>query len=257
MSGRERTGRVSLVGAGPGDPELLTFASYRALVEADLVVADRLIPPAILALVEGELRIAPKQPGCADEAQEEIERWVIEAARSGLDVVRLKAGDPAIFGRTGEELALFARAGLKVRVIPGISSVTAASASALIPLTLRGVADRFTVITGHGAAGRSTELPRFDPDLTLVLLMAVSRAGEIARGLAARGWPRTTPVAIIERASQPDERVTRTRLGSLGTTVAREAIRSPAVILAGAVAGFSVASTRLPPRNASTLLGVA
>ncbi|MCC7383066.1 MAG: uroporphyrinogen-III C-methyltransferase [Deltaproteobacteria bacterium] len=257
MSGRGRTGRVSLVGAGPGDPELLTFAAHRALVEADLVVADRLIPPAILALVSGDLYVAPKQPGCADEAQEEIERRVIDAARSGLDVVRLKAGDPAIFGRTGEELAVFARAGLTTRVIPGISSVTAASAAAQIPLTLRGVADRVTVITGHGAAGRHAALPRFDPDVTLVLLMAVARAGEIATGLVTRGWPRTTPVAIIERASQPDERVTRTPLGSLGTAVVREQVRSPAVIVVGAVAAFSVASTAILPRSPRVLSGVA
>ena len=235
---------ILLVGAGPGDPELLTLAAVEALESADVVIADRLVPPAILARVKGQLKIARKHPGQCGAAQIELEEWVLQAARAGQRVVRLKAGDPTIFGRAGEELRRFAEAGFEVRVIPGISSVVAASAASSVPLTLRHVADRFRVITGQGADGAWPDTPDFCERETLVVLMAVGRAGELAERLRQRAWPAHTPVVVVERATRPDERVTRTRLDQLAAHVQSERVRAPAVLLIGEVAGLSLQRPR-------------
>lgn len=234
------TGRVRLVGAGPGAPGLLTVAAKEALETADLVIADQLIAPEVLELVKGELRVAKKTPGRARAAQRELEAWAIEGAQAGLDVVRLKQGDPFIYGRSAEELEAFAAAGIQSEVIAGVSSVTAAPLAAGIPLTHRELADRFLVLTGQGAEGRWVDLPAYHEKTTLVLLMAVGRAEALAAQLLALGHPSEEPVAIVERATQPDQRTTLTALGSLGATIEARAIESPAVIVIGRVVGAAV-----------------
>jgi len=236
---RPRRGRISLVGAGPGDPELLTVRAFRTLRSADVVIADRLVPTPILELVQGELRIARKPRGRAEAGQRELEAWTLEAARYGKHVVRLKTGDPFVYGRATEEIDAFAEAGFDVEIVAGLSSVTAAPVAAGIPLTMRGVADRFTVVTGQGKDGRWVAPPDYRPDQTLVLLMAVSRASIIADQLMARAWPADTPVAIVERATHDDERVTTATLSTLGATIAAAHVRAPAVIVVGEVAAYA------------------
>lgn len=246
---RPRRGRISLVGAGPGDPDLLTVRAFRALRSADVVIADRLVPTPILDLVQGRLRIARKPRGRAQAGQRELEAWTLEAARAGHHVVRLKTGNPFVYGRATEELDAFSEAGFEVEVVPGLSSATAAPIAAGIPLTMRGVADRFTVLTGQGNEGRWVDPPDHRPDETLVWLMAVSRASIIADQLIARGWPASTPVAIVERASHPDERVTTATLLTLGATIVAAKVRAPAVIVIGEVAAYAPAA-RLEARPA-------
>ena len=242
-------GVVTLVGAGPGDPTLLTIAGRDALMHADLVVADRLIAPAILDLVQGELRIARKLPGRSASAQAELEGWVIEGALRGQSVVRLKQGDPFIFGRASEELESFEGAGLAVSIIPGISSALAGPLVAGIPLTERGIADRFRVMTGQGANGKSIEVPAFDPDESLVLLMAVGRAPMWVEGLLAAGHPVDEPVAIIASATQPQQRIVRTTVARLAATIEHDEIKPPAIIVIGAVCRER-ASAALPQAKA-------
>lgn len=227
---------ITLVGAGPGDPGLLTVAGAHALAEADLVVADRLIAPAILDLITGELRVARKIPGRADEAQRELEGWVLDGARAGQRVVRLKAGDPFIFGRGSEEVARFTAEGFGVQVVPGISSAFAGPLLGGIPPTARGVADRVQVITAQLQGGGWPALPVYDPTCTLVVLMGVGRGAEIAQRLMAQGHPGSTPVACVERASQPSQRTTAATLATLGEAIRDHGVKAPAVIVIGEVA---------------------
>jgi len=234
-SARPDQGEVVVVGAGPGDPGLLTVHAREALDQADVVIADRLIPHAILDLVQGELRVARKYPGRSGAAQSELQRWVMEAAFEGKNVVRLKSGDPFVFGRTSEEIQSYESMNLSVRILPGISSALAAPLQAGIPTTLRGIADRFTVLTGQGADGAHVRVPDFDPKSTLILLMAVGRAESMSQNMMNRGYPVDLPVAIIERASQPDERVLLTSLERLADTIRRENTCAPAVIVIGEV----------------------
>ncbi len=229
------TGHVWLVGAGPGNPDLLTDAARKAVRGADLVIADRLVPPVLRELATGEVRIARKLPGRAAAAQAEIEAWMVEAALAGKTVVRLKAGDPFVFGRGGEEIAVLEEYDIRWTVVPGVSSALAAPMAAGVPTTLRGVADRFTVLTGRGADGAETGLPDWDPKNTLIVLMGVGRAGLIASGLISRGFPANLGVAIVERATWASERVTKTTLSSLEQTIAAEGIQAPAVIVIGRV----------------------
>ncbi|MFN3200547.1 MAG: uroporphyrinogen-III C-methyltransferase [Bradymonadia bacterium] len=230
---------ISLVGAGPGDPGLLTVAGAEALAQADLVVADRLIAPEILDLVTGELRIARKLPGRADEAQRELEDWVLEGARAGRHVVRLKAGDPFVFGRGTEEIERFTAEGFGVRVVPGISSALAGPLLGGMPPTARGVADRVQVLTAQLKGGGWPEMPAYDAGCTQVILMGVGRAAEISRRLIAAGHPADRPVAFVERASQPGQRTTLTTLEQMGEAVQRHGIRAPAVIVIGDVVQFA------------------
>jgi uroporphyrin-III C-methyltransferase len=227
-------GAVTLVGAGPGDPDLLTVGAARALAAADLVLADRLIPEAILALATGEVVIAAKPRGLADEGQAELDRAAVEGARRGLRVVRLKIGDPGLFGRLGEELATYAAAGIPARALPGVSAALAAPVLAGVVPTLRGVADQVWIGTGHGAGDDAASLPAWRPGTTWVWLMAVHRLDALVSGLRERGFPDDLPCAIVERASRPDQVVTRARLGSLTDAARRAGCRPPAVVVMGA-----------------------
>eukprot|EP00730_Choanoeca_flexa_P000589 TRINITY_DN1025_c0_g1_i2.p1 TRINITY_DN1025_c0_g1~~TRINITY_DN1025_c0_g1_i2.p1 ORF type:complete len:331 (+),score=39.07 TRINITY_DN1025_c0_g1_i2:57-995(+) len=228
---------ITLIGAGLGDPNLLTVGALRALQSADVVVADRLITPAILKLCRGRVYVAKKLCGRANVAQEEIYDECINAAKQGLKVVRLKGGDPFVFGRGGEEVLRFRQHGFGVSIIPGISSSIAAPACGGIPLTVRGIADSFVVATAHGKNGSEARLPTYVPHRTVVLLMGVSRMAQMAAKLvdATHDFPATTPVGIVERASRPDQRVTKTTLADVTAVAKAKKIAAPAVIVIGEV----------------------
>ncbi|CAM9454450.1 unnamed protein product [Chrysoparadoxa australica] len=232
-------GTISLVGGGPGDPELLTIKAVRELENADLVIADRLIPKEILDLCEGELRVARKHPGCAEQAQQEIYEWAKEALREGKRVVRLKIGDPFVFGRGGEEVLEFRKFGVEPKVIPGISSVFSAPLLAGIPVTHRGIANQVVMGTGYGRDCARPEMHDFHPDKTAVFLMAIGRLKELASSnhhpLYA-SYPMDTPVGIIEKASTPLQRVICGRLNTI-FDIAQELkashVKAPSTIVVG------------------------
>lgn len=235
------SGSVVLVGAGPGDARLLTVAAVEAIATADVVVHDALVGDGVLALVPGtaERIDVGKRPG-SPVPQELIGALLVTLARDGRRVVRLKGGDPYLFGRGGEEALVLQQAGIAFAVIPGVSSALAAPALAGIPVTHRGAAAAVTVVTGHRAAEFAAidwqALARFGG--TIVVLMGVTGRGAIAEALCAGGLAADTPVAIVERAGHDGERVVRTVLAELGAT----AVSPPAVLVIGAVAGFDLRS---------------
>lgn len=229
-------GIIYLVGAGPGDPDLITVRGLRCLQRADVVVYDRLVNAALLdeAPPWAERIYAGKAPGHHALSQDEIHALLIDRARSGLTVVRLKGGDPFVFGRGGEEALACARAGIQCEVVPGITSAVGVPALAGVPVTHRGVSGSFAVVTGHrtdtedevdwgGLAGADT----------LVILMGVQRLPHIVSRLLLHGRPPDTPVAIIERGASPDERVVTGTLDSIVAQTAAAAIISPACIVVG------------------------
>jgi uroporphyrin-III C-methyltransferase/precorrin-2 dehydrogenase/sirohydrochlorin ferrochelatase len=200
-------GKVSLVGAGPGDPQLLTRAALARLRRADLVLFDALVSPETVALARRARRFSVgKRAGRPSMRQETIHALMIRAARRGQRVVRLKGGDPFVFGRGGEEALALRTAGVPFEVIPGVSASIAAPALAGIPVTHRGIASAFAVISGHAACAYEPVLDSVRPGtLTLVLLMAVGAQQEIAAALLARGWPPATPAAFVFGASRRGE----------------------------------------------------
>ncbi|HXY40951.1 MAG TPA: uroporphyrinogen-III C-methyltransferase, partial [Vicinamibacteria bacterium] len=210
------TGRVTLVGAGPGDPELLTLRAARALAEADLVLYDALVSPAVLELAPKAQRFCVgKRAGRPSTAQSTIDGLMIRAARRGKRVVRLKGGDPFVFGRGGEEALALLTAGVPFEVVPGITSATAAPALAGVPVTHRGLASAFVVVSGHRPDAWQPVLAGLQPgSATLVVLMGLGARSEIAGFLRARGWPATTPAAIVWSAGSPAQQ---RWLGTLAT----------------------------------------
>jgi len=234
---------VHLVGAGPGDPGLLTMRAAELLRTADVVVHDRLVSAAILELAApwAEMIDVGKRPAGPADAQTRIHDILIDRARRFDCVVRLKGGDPFVFGRGGEEALELRAAGVDVAEVPGITSAIAAPAAAGIPVTMRGVSSGFTVVTGH------TD-PAQDPTLdwgalaragtTLVILMGASRAALISASLIDGGMAPSTPVAVIHSATTADEHVQRSTLAELGDLD----VRNPATIVIGEVAGQSVLS---------------
>lgn len=238
-------GRLRLVGAGPGDPALLTQAAHDALREADLVLSDRLVSPAVLELAQGELRMARKIPGRADEAQAELDRWMVEALRAGRDVVRLKCGDPFLFGRGGEELETLERQGVQAEVIPGLTSALAAPASIGIPTTLRGVADRVLILSGHGAGDRHIQAPDFVEGQTYLFLMALSRIRELCAELRARGFPADLPAAVVANATWEGELSVKSELCELPRAVHEAGIHAPAIVILGRVVAHAVEPARI------------
>ena len=230
------SGMVYLVGAGPGDPQLITVKGLKCLQRADVVVYDRLVDPGLLEEAPGKARrvYAGKSPGRQALRQEEIDALIVRHARAGRVVVRLKGGDPFVFGRGGEEALACAAAGIACEVVPGVSSAVAAPASAGIPLTHRGVASGFAVVTGHCVGEDRVDwdaLARID---TLVVLMGAARLSEIAALLLRHGRPAEHPVAVIERGTLPDSQVW---TGTLGELAAGEmaGIGSPATLVVGEV----------------------
>lgn len=236
-------GVVWLVGAGPGDPELLTLKALRCLQDADLIVYDRLVDPRVLDLARRDADRLYVGKARAEHAvpQEDIARLLIEAARAGKRVVRLKGGDPFVFGRGGEELQALQAAGVEAHVVPGITAALGCAASVGAPLTHRDHADAVTFLT---AVGRDGGLPLqgralADPRQTLVIYMGLAAAGETARALLAAGRDPSTPALIVENGSRPQERRIACTLAELGETVGRAHLHGPALLIIGAVAGLA------------------
>ena len=230
---------VLLVGAGPGDPDLLTVAAVRALSEAEVVVHDRLVSPAILALARPTARLIDvgKHKG-GGVCQEQINALLVTHARLGRRVVRLKGGDPLLFGRGGEEALALAAAGIGCRIVPGVSSALAAPAAAGIPVTHRGIANACTIISGHVLADYPWPVLAQMPG-TLVVLMAATTAAEVAGALLGNGAPPEGPVAIVHAASTPNQVVHRTTLGHIAS--GRCPLASPSVLVIGDVAALDLA----------------
>ncbi|UAL11949.1 uroporphyrinogen-III C-methyltransferase [Caulobacter segnis] len=228
-------GAVWLVGAGPGDPDLLTFRAFNALRGADVVVHDGLVSDEILDLAPSRARRinVAKRKSRHTLPQDDINQLIVALALDGLNVVRLKGGDPFLFGRGGEELLACREAGVECRVVPGVTAALAASAGAGAPLTHRGSAQAVTFVTGHAAHG--------DPDLdwvalarpnqTVVVYMGVSTAGLIAERLTAAGRAGSTPALVVENASRADERRILTTLADLAQ--AAEGLTGPALLMVG------------------------
>ncbi|MBV2366532.1 uroporphyrinogen-III C-methyltransferase [Streptomonospora sp. NEAU-YY374] len=243
--GREHHRGVALVGGGPGDPGLITVRGRQLLAQADVVVVDRLAPASLLDRLPGDVEIvdAAKIPYGRSMTQEDINRVLVERARAGKFVVRLKGGDSFLFGRGGEEAAACAAAGVPVTVVPGITSALAAPAAAGIPVTHRGVAQDVHVVSGHVAPGD----PRSTVDWaalaagggTIVALMAVERLEAIAEALITHGRSPDTPVAAVQEATLPTQRTVRATLGTVGRAVRDSAIRPPAVIVIGEVVNLA------------------
>jgi len=243
-NGQPRPGPVFLVGAGPGDPDLLTVKAVKAIARADVIFHDRLVSDAILALADPATALVPvgKAKGHHSVPQEEIHARMIDAARSGLTVVRLKGGDPFIFGRGGEELEAVEAAGIDVHVIPGISSALGCAASAAIPLTHRDHAQSVTFVTGHARAGGVPDLDwagLASPRQTVVVFMGVGTAPAISARLIAAGRSADTPAAVIENGTRDNEVAARGTLGSLPDVIERAGITGPALLIIGEVASLA------------------
>ncbi|KAF8929475.1 hypothetical protein BGZ47_001025 [Haplosporangium gracile] len=251
----QKTARLVLVGAGPGNPELLTLKAARLLEEADLVVADRLIPMEVIDLAKGEVRIAPKKrtvlnveqkssavdqdtlstATTSDNIQEQLNEWCLQGLREGKTVVRLKQGDPFIFGRGAEEILFFREHGFDAEVVPGISSVLSAPLSANVPLTHRGSSNQVVITTGQVKGGRlSNNFPVYDDQKTVVVLMGVGKAKEISEMMQTDlGWPANVPAVIIENAHCANERSMDATLSTLAQVVEEQKVVPPSVFVIG------------------------
>lgn len=261
----EKLGRLILVGAGPGDPELLTRKAARLLAEADLVVADRLIPMEVVDLAQGEVRIAPKKraviatestmdivtsdsasersissfsssASSSDDIQNQLNEWCLQGLREGKTVVRLKQGDPYIFGRGAEEILYFREHGFDAEVVPGVSSALSAPLAAGVPLTHRGVADQVVITTAQAKGGVLPDnFPSYDAKRTVVVLMGVGKAQEISEKMqgAKLGWPADVPVVIVENAHCSNERTMDATLATLAQVVAEKKAVPPSVFVIG------------------------
>jgi uroporphyrin-III C-methyltransferase / precorrin-2 dehydrogenase / sirohydrochlorin ferrochelatase len=241
-------GSVALVGGGPGDPGLITVRGRQLLAEADVVVADRLAPLALLADLDPAVEVIDvgKASHGRGATQDQINALLVEKARAGKRVVRLKGGDPFLFGRGGEEVLACAAAGVPVEVVPGISSALAAPAAAGIPVTHRGVAADLAVASGHVDPTRPGSTVDWqalaDGPATLVLLMAVEHLDRLARELVKRGRSADTPAAVIRAATLPDQQVLVATLGTIAAEVARADLRPPAVVVVGEVVRLRAAT---------------
>jgi len=237
----DRSPGVVLVGGGPGDPELVSVAARHALASADVVVADRLAPRELLDELAAHVELVDvaKLPRGRSAQQEEINRVLIDRARSGKRVVRFKGGDSFVFGRGFEEVLACREAGVTVTVIPGLPSPIGVPAVAGIPITHRGVAHGFTVLSGHIPPGHPDSLVDWSAAAriggTLLLMMAVENAPSIARALVDHGRAPGTPVAVLCNGTMPAERTVLATLGSLGERLATEQVHPPAIIVVGEV----------------------
>lgn len=242
-----RKGTITLAGSGPGHPSLLTIATQTAIQSAHFILADKLVPAEILALIPRRtpVHIARKFPGNADAAQEELLQLGLNAMKEGKDVLRLKQGDPYLYGRGAEEVTFFRERGYDVRVIPGITSALSAPLFADIPVTHRAVADQVVICTGTGRKGAAPEPPSYRKSKTVVFLMALHRLESLVRSLTVASdeedgetqrravWPASTPCTVIERASCPDQRVIRSTLQHVCQAVEDEGSRPPGLLVVG------------------------
>jgi uroporphyrin-III C-methyltransferase/precorrin-2 dehydrogenase/sirohydrochlorin ferrochelatase len=238
-----RRGRVVLVGGGPGDPGLLTRRGFERLGEADVVVVDRLAPLGVLDGLRSDVEIVDvsKVPRGAFTPQQQINDLLVRHALQGKVVVRLKGGDPYVFGRGMEEVLACTAAGLAVEVVPGVTSAVAVPGMAGVPVTHRGASQGFAVVSGHlppGHAGSTVDWAGLAVSgVTLVLLMAVRTLPQIAQALLAGGLDPATPVVAVQDGGLPDQRVTRSTLADCGAAMQAAGVASPAVVVVGAVAG--------------------
>ncbi|MDQ0031323.1 uroporphyrinogen-III C-methyltransferase [Arthrobacter bambusae] len=234
---RASTGSVALVGGGPGDSGLITVRGRRLLGQADVVVADRLGPRELLHELAPDVRVIEvgKTPGHHPVPQVQINRILVEEALAGHRVVRLKGGDPYVLGRGGEEAEFCRQNGVEVEVVPGVTSAISVPAAAGIPVTHRGLAKGFSVVTGHEEL---SEVPA-RPDHTVILLMGVAKLRESAAALAASGMPLDTPVGIVENGYMPEQRVTIGTLASIADQAEATGVANPAVIVIGDVVRVS------------------
>ncbi|MDR2689111.1 MAG: uroporphyrinogen-III C-methyltransferase [Azoarcus sp.] len=236
-------GRVYLVGAGPGDPDLLTLRGARLIAGADAVLYDNLVSAEIVALApaHAERFYVGKKAASHTLPQEEIGHLLIELARAGRRVIRLKGGDPLIFGRGGEEIEALSAAGIVATVVPGITAASGIAASVGFPLTHRDHAQTVVFATGHRKTGE--EILDLDwpalarPGQTLVIYMGLTRLAEICRQLIIHGLPATTPAAVIERGTTPRQRIVTANLDELAQKVAEASLRPPALTVVGGVTG--------------------
>jgi uroporphyrin-III C-methyltransferase len=243
----QRRGIIILAGSGPGHPDLLTRATHTAIQHADFILADKLVPAGVLELIPRRtpVHIARKFPGNADAAQEELLRLGLEALQQGKTVLRLKQGDPYLYGRGAEELAFFREHGFEARVLPGVTSALSAPLFAGIPVTHRAVSDQVLICTGTGRKGAAPDLPPYVASQTVVFLMALHRLESLVNSLTVRPtsevddgpqkalWPLRTPCAVIERASCPDQRVIRSTLEYVCKAVEEEGSRPPGLLVLG------------------------
>jgi uroporphyrinogen III methyltransferase / synthase len=248
------TGRVFLVGAGPGDPGLLTARALELIARADVVLYDRLIPAEALegARADAELLFVGKEGGGEAVAQEHTEALMVARAREGRTVVRLKGGDPFVFGRGGEEALALLAAGIPFEVVPGVTAGVAAPAYAGIPVTHRGLATAVALITGHTRAGDEEETALDWPALaafpgTLVFYMGVRQLPHIAASLIAAGRPAAEPAAVVERGTLPDQRTVAGTLATIAERARAEGVRPPSITVVGPVAAFAKQLAWRPP----------
>ena len=230
-------GLVSLVGAGPGDPDLLTRRAARRLEEADLVLYDALVDPEVLSLAGAAQRIyVGKRAGRPQVRQDFINRLLVRAARRGRKVVRLKGGDPFVFGRGGEEALALVAAGIPFEVVPGVSSAIAAPALAGIPVTHRGTSAAFVVVSGHAPEAYSPVLASLAPQsATVVVMMGLGRIADIAQLLQHRGWKPATPAAVIYGAATPASQIRAVTLAELPAVVNERSTDAPGTVVIGDV----------------------
>lgn len=268
-------GKITLVGSGPGDPELLTLAAYKLLTGDDvdnqystsengsnesgktLVVADRLVSQEILDLVHSsgaECKIARKLPGCADAAQEEIYQWCKEGLDEGKHVIRLKIGDPFVFGRGGEEVLTFRHTyHVEPKIIPGVSSTFAAPALGSIPVTHRGVSNQVVMCTGYGKNGTSPDLISYHKEQTIVFLMAVGRLRELStRLMNMANYPSNTPVGIIQNAGCPNQRMVVGNLDTIADIAEEYQVKAPSTIVVGDVVNVLLEQDNQQPFDSTT-----
>jgi uroporphyrin-III C-methyltransferase/precorrin-2 dehydrogenase/sirohydrochlorin ferrochelatase len=251
---RPADGRVVLVGGGPGDAGLLTLRGYRALLDAHVVVVDRLAPTGLVDLLPSDVEVVDvgKDPRGAATSQDDINELIVSRARAGQTVVRLKGGDPFVLGRGSEEVEACIAAGVQVDVVPGVTSATAAATIAGIPLTKRGVVQHFSVVSGHVPPGdprSSVDWSRLGQDNgTLVLMMAVANLGPIADALIGAGRDPNTPAVIIENATMPAQRILRAPLVDVARFAEDNDVVPPAIVVIGAVASAVASAAANDPR---------
>jgi uroporphyrin-III C-methyltransferase len=238
LDARRQVGRIILAGSGPGHPDLLTTATLKAIRSADLILADKLVPAGVLELVPRRtpVEISRKFPGNADAAQQEFLEMGLRAVKQGKTVLRLKQGDPYLYGRGAEEFDFFRQHGYIASVLPGITSSLSAPLFARIPVTHRSVSDQVLVCTGTGRKGAAPNPPNYLPNQTVVFLMALHRLEALRDSLTAHKpapYPPSTPCAVIERASCPDQRVIRTTLEYVTAAVEEEGSRPPGLLVVG------------------------
>ncbi|XP_008786082.2 siroheme synthase-like [Phoenix dactylifera] len=243
--GRSGPGSVSLVGTGPGDPELLTLKAVRAIEQADLVLYDRLVSNDVLGFVRADAKMlyVGKTAGYHSRTQEEIHELLLSFAEAGANVVRLKGGDPLVFGRGGEEMDFLQKQGIQVKVIPGITSASGIAAELGIPLTHRGVANSVRFLTGHSRNGGMDPLyveeNAADPDSTLVVYMGLSTLQALASKLMNHGLPPDTPAVAVERGTTPQQRMVFAELKDIVYEVKLADLVSPTLIIIGRVVALS------------------